>query len=251
MKRYRDYDPFAWLYTNYWGDEYHRQAIPALDKALLRHLPKKARILDLCCGDGRITHKLSRMGYSMLGIDGSEQMLTYAQRRSPKVRFLLKDARKFELPEEFDGAISTFDSLNHIMDSLELDSVFANVFACLKPGGRFVFDLNREQAYRDFWARHSNSVLAKVVSIVNGSYNEHDKSARCDITLFRLEQDKWIRTDFRMTQRFHPLDVVLASLHRAGFRAEVLDAVTDLGMLGETGDGRDFFVAVKPHVNHG
>lgn len=246
MRRYRDYDPFAWLYTNHWGDDFHRQIMPVLTHLVLNHVPKKTHILDLCCGDGRVTQKLARLGYRVTGIDGSEEMLTYAQQRSSKVQFLLQDARKFKLPPDFDAAISTFDSLNHIMDPGDLDAVFANVYACLKPGARFVFDLNRESAYRDFWARSSNSVGFKAVSVVNGSYDDKEKLAHCDITLFRLEGGDWRRSDFRLSQRFHPEPVVRAALERAGFAVTVYDGLRDLGMYGEIGDGRDFYLAVKP-----
>src|SRR5581483_2309933 len=112
MKRYADYDPFAWLYTNYWGDEYHRQALPVLRRFILNRLPRRGAVLDLCCGDGRIADALSRRGYAVTGIDGSEAMLAYAGARNPAVRLLLADARSFELPAEFDGVISTFDALN-------------------------------------------------------------------------------------------------------------------------------------------
>jgi SAM-dependent methyltransferase len=244
-RRYRDYDPFAWLYTQYWGDEFHKQALPVLDRLVLARIPKKGRILDLCCGDGRITAHLAKRGYNLLGIDGSERMLTYAKHRSPKVEFLLKDARSFELPPEFDAVISTFDSLNHVMEVRGLEAVFRNVYACLKPGGIFVFDLNREEAYRDYWARTSTSVDPRAVSIARGTYDGLDKIADCDVTLFRLESGGWQRSDFRLSQRFHPEDVVTGALRNAGFTVEVLDGAKDLAMQGDIGQGRNFFAGYK------
>lgn len=244
MRRYKDYDPFAWLYTSYWGDEFHRQIMPVLDQLLLCYLPKKARILDLCCGDGKVTHQLGRRGYQMVGLDGSEHMLAYAKQRSPKIDFLLKDARRFQLPADFDGVVSTFDSLNHVMDSRDLVDVFKNVRACLKDGGRFVFDLNEEIAYKDFWARTSTSVDAKAVSIARGSYDGLSKVAHCDVTLFRLENGKWERSDFRLSQRFHPQPVVLQALEEAGFAATTCDGQRDAGMHGDIGVGRTFYSAI-------
>ena len=245
LRRYRDYDPFAWLYSNHWGSDFHLQVIPALDRILLSALPRKARIVDLCCGDGRVLQKLLKRGFHIIGIDGSEQMLSFARQRCPKATLLLEDARRFSLPAEYDAVISTFDSLNHIMDPRDLDLVFHNVHACLKPGGAFVFDLNREEAYREYWARSMSAVAPKVVSISNGSYDGLDKIAHCDITLFRLDRGTWQRSDFRLSQRFHPRRSVQAALARAGFSTEIRDAVKDLGMLGEVGEGRDFYLARK------
>lgn len=245
MRRFSDYDAFAWLYTNYWGEEFHGEAVPVLERLLLHRLPPKAEILDLCCGDGRITQTLCRRGYIVAGLDGSEQMLTYARQRAPKAEFYLDDARRFKLPPRFDAVISTFDSLNHIMESEDLLKVFVNAYACLKPGGYFAFDLNREEAYMDLWSRTSTIVDRKAVSVARGSYDTATKVAVCDVTLMRLDGDAWKRSDFRLKQRLHHRDTVMNGLTSIGFRAEVFDAARDLGMRGDIGTGRDFYLAAK------
>jgi SAM-dependent methyltransferase len=247
MRRFTDYDPFAWLYTNYWGEEFHREAIPVLERLLLHRVPAKAEILDLCCGDGRITQTLSRRGYKVSGLDGSERMLSYARQRSPRARFYLEDARRFRLPPRFDAVISTFDSLNHIMETDDLGKVFANAFQSLKPGGYFAFDLNREEAYRDMWSRTSTIVDKKAVSVARGRYDFETGIAICDVTLVRWVGEQWIRSDFRLKQRLHPRDAVMGALGAAGFQAQVFDAMRDLGMEGDIGYGRDFYLAAKPN----
>jgi SAM-dependent methyltransferase len=219
--------------------------MPVLDRLLLHGLPKKARILDLCCGDGRVSYQLAKRGFAVTGIDGSEQMLTFAKQRSPKVEFILKDARSFHLTAEFDGVVSTFDSLNHVMTADDLKLVFRNVHACLKDGATFVFDLNREEAYVDFWARTSTSVDPKAVSIARGSYDGEEKTAHCDVTLFRRQRTSWERSDFRLSQRYYPEDLVTAMLAQAGFATQTYDGTADLKMRGDIGAGRVFFAARK------
>ena len=245
MRRFTDYDPFAWFYTNYWGQEFHRAVIPVLDRLLLPLLPRKASILDLCCGDGRILQTLARRGYRVTGIDGSECMLTYARQRAPKASLLLADARRFKLSASFDAVISTFDSLNHIMEPADLKKVFHNVFQCLRPAGYFVFDLNREEAYIDVWAHTATVVDKTAVAVARGSYDTIRKIAVCNMTVLRLVDNEWRRSDFRLTQRLHMRDDVLRAVEETGFSATVLDAAKDLGMSGEVGAGRDFYLARK------
>ena len=67
MKRNQEYDPFAWLYTTYWGEEFHKQSLAVLDRLILRRLPRRAAVLDLCCGDGRLSHQLIRRGFAVIG----------------------------------------------------------------------------------------------------------------------------------------------------------------------------------------
>lgn len=245
MRRYRDYDNFAWLYARQWGQEFHREAIPVLQRLLLNRLPARAAILDLCCGDGRITQALARRGFRMTGLDGSENMLAYARQRLRRPRLILADARNFTLPPEYDAVISMFDSLNHVMSSAGLGQVFRNVFDCLKPGGEFVFDLNREEAYSDVWARQLSIVERTFVAVARGFYESESMLASCDITLFRLEDQIWRRSDFRLTQHCHKREEVLACLSSAGFEVKVFDA-GDLGMQGDIGFGRDFYLGTKP-----
>src|SRR5437764_6296435 len=128
MKRNQEYDPFAWLYTTYWGEEFHKQSLAVLDRLMLRRLPRGAAVLDLCCGDGRMSQQLVRRGFAVVGLDGSEQMLSYARHRAPRAEFILADARQFCLSKRFDAVVSTFDSLNHVRDLTELAAVFRNVF---------------------------------------------------------------------------------------------------------------------------
>jgi SAM-dependent methyltransferase len=244
MQRFQDYDAFAWLYTHHWGDEFHRAVKTPLERALLSRLPKRSAILDLCCGDGRLAAALERRGFLITGIDGSEQMLAFARRRCKRARLLLADAREFHLEPQFDAVTCMFDSLNHVMKTAELRKVFANVWRCLLPGGAFIFDLNREEAYSQLWCQSSATVADDVVSVARGSYFPRQRLAVCDITLVRRHGKCWRRTDFQMRQRLHPREQVLAALESCGFSASAHDA-RELGMEGPVGFGRDFFLARK------
>jgi len=245
-RMFTDYDPFAWLYAKYWGEEFHEEAMPVLDRLILRDLPQRAAILDLCCGDGRIAATLSKRGYRVTGVDGSEHMLAIARQRAPKCVFYLDDARRFKLDPEFDAAISTFDSLNHVMSAAGLKQVFRNVAASLKPGGLFAFDLNREEAYIDLWSRTQSTVNKTDVSVARGRYDPVSKIAVCDVTLLRLRGRHWERSDFSLRQKHHARHEILKLLSATGFTAEVFDAAGDLGMQGDIGSGRDFYLARKP-----
>ncbi|MBV8841931.1 MAG: class I SAM-dependent methyltransferase [Bryobacterales bacterium] len=245
MKQFQDYDPFAWLYANYWGGTFHKAARVPLRRLLTSQLPAHAQVLDLCCGDGRLAALLVRSGFRVTGVDGSEKMLAFARQRCPEARFLLADARSLDLPPRFHAAVSSFDSLNHIMTARDLGRVFCSVWRLLRPGGLFVFDLNREEAYRNSWVKTGSIVTADVVSVSRGVFLAEQRLAVCDITLMRRNNGCWERSDFRLRQRLHPRATVLGKLAEVGFEACVHDAA-ELGMKGEIGQGRDFYEARKP-----
>lgn len=244
QERYSDYDPFAWLYATRWGSEYHEQAWTILDKLILHQLAPGAAVLDLCCGDGRLTSVLHEKGFRVMGIDGSEQLLGFARERCPAVPFVAADARTFEADCRFDAAISTFDALNHVLSPDELASVFRQVHTVLNPGGYFAFDLNREEAYTLLWQQTFAQVEPEMVSVSLGLYNPSARIATCDITLFRMFDGAWQRSDFRLSQYAHRDEDVLNSLFAAGFAdAKVFDAAGDLGMYGNIGRGRNYYLA--------
>lgn len=246
MRRYTDYDPFAWLYQQHWGREYHEQAYAVLQRLLLDRLPRRASILDLCCGDGRLTLALANSGYRMTGLDGSGRILKFARKRAPGIEFVLADARDFRFRRRFDVIISTFDALNHTMSAVELAQVCACSWRALKPGGYFAFDLNRAEAYTDLWSSTSATVEDDNVSVGVGSYDKATGYAMCEITLFRMVKGAWQRSDFRLTQKYHPDQEVFDALSSAGFRTiEARDAARDLGMQGHIGQGRTYYLARK------
>lgn len=157
--RYSDYNNWAWLYNQTVGPEYSQPQLDLLKRVFLPYIPKQGKILDLCCGTGQLIQPLVEAGYQVTGLDGSENMLSYARKNAPQATYCLADARTFDLgdsPEErlrqrFDGVFSTSASLNHIMTVEDLTQVFERVYASLQDGGIFVFDLNHPKQLERWW----------------------------------------------------------------------------------------------------
>ncbi len=245
MERYSDYDRFAWFYNQHWGAEYHSQTLPILDRLILAQLPPAARILDLGCGTGGFTRSLAERGFAMTGMDGSEQMLHHARENVPSADFILADARNFDLSPSFHAVISTFEALNHVMSIAELGEVFRNVYHALIEGGVFVFDLNREEAFSVFWPKPFVLVEEDHVIVTQGNYDSGSKIASCHLTMFRLHE-RWERSDLTLSQKCHDAGQVEHALEQAGFKQlNLYDARQDLGMSGDIGHARTFFVAAK------
>jgi SAM-dependent methyltransferase len=151
ISRYSDYNNWAWLYNQTMGPDYSEPQLDLLKRVLLPYIPAQGHILDLCCGTGQLIQPLIEAGYPVTGLDGSEDMLQYARQNAPQATYLLEDARNFNLANCFDGVFSTSASLNHLMSLQDLTQVFERVYASLREGGIFVFDLNHPQQLERWW----------------------------------------------------------------------------------------------------
>jgi trans-aconitate methyltransferase len=120
-------------------DRYAKNArfVADLGASLLELLaPKPAeRILDLGCGDGVLTLKLSQLGCQVVGVDSSPEQVAAARRLGLDAR--VADGEKLDFSAEFDAVFS--NAALHWMR--RADDVLAAVIAALKPGGRFVGEL--------------------------------------------------------------------------------------------------------------
>ena len=242
MPRYSDYDRFAWVYNRHWG-HFSERALPVIERLMLQQLPPKARILDLCCGTGQLAGALIERGYQVTGLDGSREMIHFAQKNASDGEFIVEDARSFKLPAVYHGVISTFDSLNHIMSLKELIKVFGNVYTALREGGLFLFDLNMEEGYRARWRGSFGIVEDDHVCVIRSSYRPEEKIGQTDITIFRLVKGKWERSDLKLLQKCYSEAEVRSALETVGFREiHPYDAQRDLEMREI---GRSFFLCRK------
>lgn len=248
MKRYNDYDVFAWLYNQEWG-AYGSNIFPALKKIAGDNLPDGARILDLCCGTGQLAKVLTEKSYSVMGIDGSAKMLQYARKNAPTAKFILGDARTLKLSAEYDAVFSTFDSLNHVMTLMELEQVFKNVFKCLTNGGIFIFDMNMQKHYETRMKGYKNiQERPEYLFIQWPEYDAEKKLGQSKVTIFQPKGKLWIRSDIILYQTWYPLEDIVSSLGKTGFISISTHSFNQKRELQEATENseRIFFYAQKP-----
>jgi SAM-dependent methyltransferase len=240
-----DYNPIAAFYRKHWCTHYHTGLLSMLARVLLSRLRPGARVLDVCCGTGTVARDLVSRGFSVTGMDASEEMLRYAAKEVPQAEFLLGDARAFFLAPEFDAALCTFDSLSYMLNTEDLERVFSNVRAALRSGGLFVFDLSLEEAYRTEWQRSCTIVEDDEGSFVRGDYDERERVGRTLITTFH-RNGVWERTDVTFMARCYSPEEVLRALERSGFaESSCLRSDDDPELHHDLGPARACFVAQR------
>lgn len=99
------------------------------------------RLLDVGCGDGKVTADLSHAlpQGRITGVDSSDEMLAFARAsfpaaQYPNLDFVRSDARELRFPSEFDIVFS--NATLHWVD--DHPAFLRGVAQALKPGGRLV-----------------------------------------------------------------------------------------------------------------
>lgn len=78
---------------------------------------KKLTILDIGCGDGRVTEELLKIGHDVYGIDTSEKAVKLAKEKG--IKAVVNNIEDYQSEQKFDLIIAT-DILEHLFEPLEV-----------------------------------------------------------------------------------------------------------------------------------
>ncbi|MDO5601477.1 MAG: class I SAM-dependent methyltransferase [Oscillospiraceae bacterium] len=191
MMAYRD---FAFFYDVLNEDaDYER-----LSREICRRLKNKGVengiLVDLGCGTGELTLRLSDAGYDMVGVDLSSEMLSIAsekqgERSSKKpALFLRQDITQLDLYGTVRGMISTFDTLNHLA-AADLETAFSKIALFMEKDAVFIFDMNTPYKHLHILKNHLYILKAENDGLLCRWKNTLDKAARKTTMDIQIERD--------------------------------------------------------------
>jgi len=101
------------------------------------------RVLEPCCGTGRLLHGLGERGYEVAGYDRSAEMVAFAAARLKAVEgdVWLGEMTTFSPPSPpapFDAAINLVNSIGYLLDDSAVLAHLDRTAAALRPGGVYV-----------------------------------------------------------------------------------------------------------------
>ncbi|MCC8138259.1 MAG: class I SAM-dependent methyltransferase [Clostridiales bacterium] len=259
------YENFARVYDLFMSDTPYDDWCEYLHGLLLKFGVADGLVLELGCGTGAMTQRLARLGYDMIGVDNSIDMLEIAREKQPDfqnvlsdadkpdpavsgegnvpmtsdvkgkesdILYLLQDMREFELYGTVRAVVSVCDSMNYITEEEDLLQVFRLVNNYLDPGGVFLFDLNTEYKYREILAENVFAENRDEGSFIwENWYEEETRLNEYDLTLYIRKDrsdDCYERYEETHIQRAWAIDRVCELLAQAGLHLEaVYDAFTE------------------------
>ncbi len=209
-----------------------------VERCFDRYLPARPTlVLDLACGTGSMTLQLADRGYDMIGVDGSEDMLSEAYLRKDNrtnVLFLQQDMRAFELYGTVGAVTCCLDSLNYLLTQEDLSSCFSCVHNYLDPDGIFLFDMNTPYKFRNVYGDNAYVLEDELIlepllpddqpervpflCAWQNSFDEQSGICDFDLSLFEEQPDgSYLRSDEHQQERCYEWDEIAALLKKCGF----------------------------------
>ena len=137
------------LYARYYDllykdKDYHGEA-QYIHQLIKLYRPAAAALLNLGCGTGKHDYLLARLGYSVTGVDISEEMSSQAISNVPvdvssQLNFLTADIRKLSLKKTFDAVVSLFHVFSYQVSNEDAAAVMETAYRHLEVNGIFIFD---------------------------------------------------------------------------------------------------------------
>ena len=178
--------------------------------------PKSA--LDLACGTGSTTIPLAKRGVAVTGLDLAPAMLAIAAQKAGEeelaIPFVEKNMLSLDYEEEFDMIVSFQDGINYLTGEGDFFQLAAGVARGLKPGGIFLFDLNRVDHYSD--SETTVIDLDDQYLVYENSYDAVKRIWHINLTGFLREGELYRKFEEIHEEKNHDWEEVRAALAAEG-----------------------------------
>lgn len=240
------YTGFASVYDMFMDNVPYDEWTDYVVHLLNKYGVEKGLVLELGCGTGSMTERLSSKGYDMIGIDSSEDMLAIAREKSIEngnnILYLCQDMREFELYGTVAAVVSVCDSMNYILNEEDLLKVFRLVNNYLDPKGVFIFDLDTQYAYEEVIGDSTIAENRDEASFIwENTYYEEEMMNEINLTLFLPVEDEeeddysnsqkpkyFIKQEETHYRRAYSLDTIRRLIEEAGMEwVAVYDSLTE------------------------
>ena len=241
---------FAKVYDKFTENTDVEKRASFLKTLLYRFNVKNGILLDLACGTGKLSEAFIKMGYDVISVDASYDMLIKARTRlasyGEKALVLEQDMRELDLFGTIRACVCCLDSVNHLLSESDVQKVFDRVSLFTEPGGVFLFDVNTVYKHKHilgcntFVYEDDNHFL-----VWQNDYDPADHTVEMFIDIFSADNTgRYTRESEEITERAYDTQLLKEMLIKAGFRS-----VYTFGDLSEKTpsdtEERIYFAAIK------
>ncbi len=166
------------------NDDWDNDFVELFSKKLIA----RAKVLDLGCGPGVETKKLSENGFELYGFDLSDKLLKIASRQVPLAHFIQGNMlEKFPFEDQYFDGVFAKASLLHVPKD-KITKVFDEIIRVLKKGGVFHLAVKKGNAEKEILENDYGYEYKRFFSYWEPDELEH---LFCEYGLTLLEDGSW------------------------------------------------------------
>lgn len=224
--------------------EYDRWA-SYVESVIKKYVGKSGKGIDAACGSGFYTRALKRAGYSVCGVDISDEMLTSAIGLAAKERlaidFRKEDMTKLKSFEKVDFITVINDGINFIPRD-KLVKTLKSFNACLKKGGLLHFDISSEYKLKNVIGNQTFCEDEDDYSYIWFNTLSDDK-VEMNLSVFLKRGELYCKKECCSVEYIYTFDEIKNALDECGFKLVAVDA--QYGELLKANSERICFSAIK------
>lgn len=181
-------------------------------------------ILELGCGTGNVTLELLKLGYEVVGIDISEEMLEIAREKTfdfgNKIILIQQDISDLDFDVyEIDCVVACNDTFNYITDKNDLQKIFDYLYPRIKNGGQFVFDISSDYKLKNILGSNTfGESFDDMAYLWENFYDERTELLTMEINIFSKEKNLYNREIETHIQRAYSKSEIADMMSKSGFR---------------------------------
>ncbi|MBQ9994515.1 MAG: class I SAM-dependent methyltransferase [Clostridia bacterium] len=213
------YGVFARYYDRLTSNVEYDSIAQFLSDVMKEYKPDCSLVVDLACGTGSISVKLDAMGYDVIAVDRSYDMLSIAREKpSRRVMYLCQAMQQLDLYGTVDAVVCVLDSVNHITDERTLQKAFDRVSLFLEQDGVFIFDANTE--YKHEKVLGDETFVYDMDDIYCVWQNTHGENGVTNVSLdfFEREGEAYYRSEESFKERAYSDAQLCGMLDAAGMK---------------------------------
>lgn len=184
---------------------------------------KENILLDLACGTGSISEVMARLGYDVIGVDNSDEMLGMAIEKKFEsglnIQYLCQDMRKLDMFGTVDVIICALDSINHLANLNDVRKVFEGAAFFCEMNGLFIFDVNTLYKHRKILSNNTFTYETdSVYCIWENTLNAETDEVRMNLEFFEREENGlYSRSDESFSEKAYSEESIERLLEESGF----------------------------------
>jgi len=142
----------------------------------LLNLTGYEKVLDIACGYGRHSLELAKKGFTVVGVDISQELINYAKFQARELEldidFICSDIRDLNFVNEFDVVLNLYDgAIGYLENEKENRKIFELISSALKTGGKHLMHIHSPEYAQKYFPQRAWRMTETLIELLENTWD--------------------------------------------------------------------------------